>query len=288
LNHYPRHLGDYIRDTVGLTMLEDGAYTRLLDQYYVRESPLPSDKQTLYRIARATSKTERQAVDSVLGQFFVKAQDGWRQKRADLELQAQSERSESARESAKRRWRERNAKADANAMPTQCEGTCGIDAESMLASSQKPVAKDLKQDQEQSRAGATPPTKPKRVSRLPVDWSLPMIWRDWALCERPDWAEADAIRISLIFRDHWIGKGEARADWLATWRSWVRRERQAMKPNGQPTLAERRAANIADICGRTKIERTINADAMGGTPLRPTLSDLRQPDDDDVGRLSQG
>ena len=145
MNHYPRHVGDYIRDTVGLTMLEEGAYTRLLDQYYAREGPLPADA-SVYRIARATSKAERAAVDTVLKAYFTKTKDGWRQKRADLELDAQHERSESARQSAKRKWEKRNAILDANAsanamrthMPTHNEGICETDAKSMLASSQKP------------------------------------------------------------------------------------------------------------------------------------------------------
>ncbi|MCW0014574.1 YdaU family protein, partial [Burkholderia pseudomallei] len=34
MNFWNRHIGDLIRDTVSLSMLEDGAYNRLLDQYY--------------------------------------------------------------------------------------------------------------------------------------------------------------------------------------------------------------------------------------------------------------
>ncbi len=136
MNHYPRHVGDYIRDTVGLTMLEDGAYTRLLDQYYAREAPLPADKAVLYRMARATSKPERAAVDNVLALFFVLAPDGWHNKRADLELQAQSERSASARQSAKQRWEKEHANAMRTHMQTHSEGN----AESMLTSNQKPVS----------------------------------------------------------------------------------------------------------------------------------------------------
>jgi len=161
VNHYPRHLGDYIRDTVGLTMLEDGAYTRLLDQYYVREAPLPADKEMLYRIARATSKAERQAVDSILLQFFTDGPDGWRQKRADMELQAQSERSASARESAKRKWEKHHANAHANAMrthiPTHNEGICEPPAESMLASSHRTTSKEESKSTAMSSSAEKPP-----------------------------------------------------------------------------------------------------------------------------------
>lgn len=166
MNHYPRHVGDYIRDTVGLTMLEDGAYTRLLDQYYAREAPLPSDKATLYRIARAGSKQERAAVDSVLAQFFVNGPDGWRQKRADLELQAQSERSASARESAKLRWEKQHA----NAMRTHMQPHSDGNAESMLASSQKPLTTKPKNQKQRARPPAI---------ALPV-WLPSDSWQRWA------------------------------------------------------------------------------------------------------------
>ncbi|CAG2152608.1 hypothetical protein LMG19282_04231 [Cupriavidus campinensis] len=82
MNYYERHIGDYIRDTVGLSMLEDGAYSRLLDQLYQTEKPLPLDRKEVYRMARATSPAERKAVDYVVGKFFEKGDDGFIQKRA--------------------------------------------------------------------------------------------------------------------------------------------------------------------------------------------------------------
>ena len=167
MNHYPKHVGDYIRDTVGLTMTEDGAYTRLLDQYYAREAPLPSDKATIYRMARATSKQERAAVDSVLNQFFTATPDGWRQKRADLELQAQCERSASARQSAKLRWEKEHANAMRTHMQTQCEGN----AESMLTSSQKPVTINQEVKSKSTRKRATPLPDPFPISERVTAWA---------------------------------------------------------------------------------------------------------------------
>ena len=34
------------------------------------------------------------------------------------------------------------------------------------------------------------------------------------------------------FRDHWISKGERRADWNAGFRTWVRNAEKWAKPNG--------------------------------------------------------
>lgn len=82
MNYYERHIGDYIRDTVGLSMIEDGAYGRLLDQLYQTEKPLPLDRKEVYRMARATNTTERKAVDYVVGKFFERTDEGFVQKRA--------------------------------------------------------------------------------------------------------------------------------------------------------------------------------------------------------------
>lgn len=87
MNYYERHIGDFIKDTLGLTMLEDGAYNRLLDQVYQTERPLPADKKEIYRNARATSAAERKAVDYVLAKFFDLGPDGYMQKRAQAILE---------------------------------------------------------------------------------------------------------------------------------------------------------------------------------------------------------
>ena len=75
--------------------------------------------------------------------------------------------------------------------------------------------KEQKQDQE---TGA-----PAAGSRLPRDWSLPQEWADWAASERP---EIDAQAEAAKFADFWhgkAGKDARKADWLATWRNWIRR-----------------------------------------------------------------
>ena len=104
MNNYPHHIGDFLRDTVGLSMTEECVYRRLLDQYYAREGPLPDDVSELCRLARAMTPTEKRAVAYVVGRFFVKTSDGVSQKRADAELQKFRERSEKARESIAHRW----------------------------------------------------------------------------------------------------------------------------------------------------------------------------------------
>lgn len=107
MNFYKRYTGDYARDTVHLSMVEDGAYNRLMDFYYSTEKPLPSDRKAVYRIARATDKAEQKAVDSVLTQFFLDTADGYRHKRIDVEIEKAKPKVDANRENGKKGGRPR-------------------------------------------------------------------------------------------------------------------------------------------------------------------------------------
>lgn len=128
MNYYEHHLGDYMRDTAHLSMIEDGAYRRLLDAYYIKEMPIPNEPREACRLVRAQSKPERDAVLIVLKEFFTTAADGWHHKRCDHEIarfqdkQAKAKRSAEARWDAHRTQSVGNANASANAMRTHSEG----------------------------------------------------------------------------------------------------------------------------------------------------------------------
>ena len=87
MNYYRRYVGDYLRDTARLSMIEHGAYNLLLDYYYSDEQPLPLDHQELYMMVRAMRPEDRKAVDKVLGLFFTKEPDGYHQRRVDHEIE---------------------------------------------------------------------------------------------------------------------------------------------------------------------------------------------------------
>ena len=78
MNYYPFHIGDYASATRHLSWVEDAAYRRLLDVYYVREEPLPVDVRQVYRLVVASTDEQREAVDVVLGEFFKLTEDGYR------------------------------------------------------------------------------------------------------------------------------------------------------------------------------------------------------------------
>ena len=86
MNFYKRHVGDYLRDTAHLSLLEHGIYTRLLDVYYTRECAIPEDQAA--RLIGARSKDEREAVERVLEEFFTLQSHGWVQSRCEREIEA--------------------------------------------------------------------------------------------------------------------------------------------------------------------------------------------------------
>jgi len=67
-------------------------------------------------------------------------------------------------------------------------------------------------------------------TRLAEDWVLPEDWKAWAAAERPD---VDIAQQAASFADYWHGvpgqKGR-KADWLGTWRNWIRRANASRKP----------------------------------------------------------
>lgn len=115
MNYCEIHLGDLEKATAHLTGVEDGMYWRLMRWYYDAETPLPLDLKAIQRKARARTREEREAVETVLQEFFVQQADGWHQKRCDEEIakfqskkatQAEGRESEAGR---KRRYRQRRA-----------------------------------------------------------------------------------------------------------------------------------------------------------------------------------
>lgn len=110
MNFYKHHLGDYSAATSHLSWDEDCAYRRLLDQYYKREAPIPVDPKEACRWIRATSATQRKAVESVLQEFFVLGPDGWTQKRCDEEIAAANVQAETNKRIAEEREAKRKAR----------------------------------------------------------------------------------------------------------------------------------------------------------------------------------
>jgi uncharacterized protein YdaU (DUF1376 family) len=86
MHYYQFNIGDYASHTRHLTLMEDLAYRKLLDHYYLHEQPLNACSSSVARLIGM--REHQQEVESVLKEFFTLADDGWIQTRADREIEA--------------------------------------------------------------------------------------------------------------------------------------------------------------------------------------------------------
>lgn len=250
MNYYERHIGDYLKDTAHLSLLEHGVYTRLLDVYYTREDGIPDDQAA--RLIGARSKDEREALKAVLAEYFELAAGMHTQTRSDREIARYQDKQRKAKAAADARWSEsgRNANAfpsaDAPMMRTHMQDDPKRNA--TRAPSQSPVTSNQTPKEKRERS--------PRGSRLPVDWVCSEEWQAYCREKRP---ELNPSAVACNFADYWHGKagiGATKADWFATWRTWVRKE-DAPKPLTKPPPesfrqqdAREAAAKVAFLTGR--------------------------------------
>lgn len=121
--YMPFYTGDYYRDTRHLSMLQHGAYRLLLDHCWDQRGPLPLDQDKCFRICGAVSKEEQDAVRSIIGEFFVRMDDGHYNRRLQAEIERcnaiSSGRSAAGKAGAAARLRQlpSNRQANAKQMP---------------------------------------------------------------------------------------------------------------------------------------------------------------------------
>ena len=84
MHYYTWNIGDYSSHASHLNPIEDVAYRRLLDKYYLSEAPICSD---IAAAARSIGMREYQSeVEVVIREFFTQTESGWVNKRAEQEI----------------------------------------------------------------------------------------------------------------------------------------------------------------------------------------------------------
>lgn len=173
MHHYPFHLGDYAKDTAGLSQGQHGSYRLLMDSYYATEEGIPVDE--IYAISKATTPEERRATDKVIKKYFVLRRGRYHQKRIEEEIAIYRAKSKKAAESANKRWEkplEEPSGEMRKHMPTHSDGN----AKAMLASSQQPVTSNQRQQLGGRRLSVTDwrltPSDMEAAGRLRSDLDL--------------------------------------------------------------------------------------------------------------------
>lgn len=171
MNYYPFHLGDYTSHTAHLEPMEDLAYRRLLDQYYLREGPLPCDIQTTAKLIRMRSMVAD--VESVLKEFFTLTDEGWRHERCDTEIDRMQDKQAKAKASAQASVNARRAKA-------LNERSTNVGTETNERSTN---AQEMQTDVELPTPTPTPKNI-KRIALAPPDGVSEKTWQDFQRLRR--------------------------------------------------------------------------------------------------------
>jgi len=246
---YAWYPADYRAKTAHLSFIEDSAYRRMIDAYYERRSPLPTDRAALYRLCSAMDDFEKKAIDAVAKTFFTNGDGLLRHARCDDEIQKA--------QSAHERWVEAGRKGGLSSAQGRLEQ--GIKGGSSNPQSQSHITTTVTTTSpSETKVGSG--NKVERVSRATrlEQTELPEEWRAFSAKERDD---LNPEKTFEQFRDYWIavaGSKGRKLDWFATWRNWVRAQNSSR--TGKLTLAEnnKQAMNQWLIDKRKEDEREIN------------------------------
>ena len=240
MNYYPFNIGDYLAHTAHLSVVEDCAYRRLIDTYYLTEKALPLDVKACARLIRM--REHEAEVAAVLAEFFTETPGGWTQARCDEEILRYQDKNSKARASAAASVKSRQA----NAQRTFNERSTNVDTNAELNKNQEPITNTSpKGDVARKRALA----RPDEVSEG--------VWQDFQAVRKAKRAPLTDTALKGIRRE--AGKaGISLADAIAycVERNWVGfnagwyADRTGANPRAQsPPLAAKHAAAARAIYG---------------------------------------
>jgi uncharacterized protein YdaU (DUF1376 family) len=117
MHYFQFNIGDYASHTRHLSLLEDLAYRRLLDLYYLKDGEVYGDEAEVAR--QIGMRVNVQEVTQVLDDFFYVGEDGrWRHDRCDAEITHFREKSEKASNAGKASAQRRSNVRSTDVQPT--------------------------------------------------------------------------------------------------------------------------------------------------------------------------
>jgi uncharacterized protein YdaU (DUF1376 family) len=270
VNFYKHHIGDFAQATAHLSFVEDAAYSRLLRKYYAEEKAITADLKAVQRLIGARTKEEREAVETVLNEFFTEEEDGWHNKRADAELAKANAQADTNRRIAEEREARRKARIAAN---ESLHESSSVREPSQTPDTRHQTPFNSEEDKSSSSLRVEP-RKPRPAKRCPEDFDPGPEGLQWAAEHAPG---VDVRAETAKLRDHTFAT--ARSDWLATWRNWIRKAAEAAPTrapnprNGEPAepewrrlQRERNEAFLGPAAQRRTSQNVIDLEPSDATP----------------------
>lgn len=212
MHFYKFNIADYKAHTSHLSPIEDICYRRMLDWQYLHEKPLPNDINQICRLLILNDCST--PVQQVLNEFFKHVEDGYINVRAFSEIEAYKEDLDNKSKAGKASAASRKRKIQ------QSFNVCSTDVQ------QNTNHKPLNNKQLKSKG-----------SRLSKDWILTDEYIQEAKKINTALTDHQIKTIAQGFKDYWISLAGAKGvklDWLATWRNWIRNQKDLPKVEEVP------------------------------------------------------
>lgn len=224
--YYSHHIGDFRSGTFNMTRQERWIYRDMLDVYYDNEKPFPVSLDEICKMVGVRNSEEKEIVESILLLKFELKESGYHNNRCDKEIADYRLKAETARINGGKGGRPpKNNPNKPSGFPVGSDPVLDRNPEETgLKANQEPVTKN------QSIG--------KRGSRLTSDWKPTEEHLTFCKTERPDLLPHD---VANRFVDYWVaqpGSKGTKADWMATWRNWVRNERKGPVAIAQPKVKD--------------------------------------------------
>jgi uncharacterized protein YdaU (DUF1376 family) len=213
MHYYKFNIADWHLATSHLSLEEEAVYFKLINYYYDSEQCIPKETQSVIRRLRLTN--HEQTVALILEEFFDFRDGYWHHSRCDEVIENYHKKADTNKKVGKLGGRPKKIN-DLEDNPQITQTVSEINPQITLTKNQEPI----------TSSSATRPKKRKTAMILNKD-TMPENYEEFIKVERPD---LDPLQTYYKFCDYWLGNGEVKADWLATWRNWVRNEKKQFKP----------------------------------------------------------
>lgn len=217
MHYYQFNIGDYSSHTKGLSPIEDLAYRRLIDEYYLAEQPFNGCSSDVARLIGL--REYQQEVDYVLGRYFVNQDGKWIHGRIEKEIIEYREKQEKRSNAGKKSAEARQKQAD----DQQALNTCSTSDE--LTNNQEPRTKNQEPEKKDKPTGKPMVTFKSWITSLKEIGESPVPEDDSIFDYAADAGiPSDFLRITWIeFKAEFSEKDKRQKDWRAHFRNFVRK-----------------------------------------------------------------
>lgn len=234
MHYYQFNIGDYSSHTKGLSLIEDLAYRRLIDEYYLAEHAFNGCSSDVARLIGL--RDNLQEVEYVLNRYFTKDGESWHHGRIDSDIadyhQKQEKRSNAGKKSAEARQKSTDVE--------QVLNECSANVE--LTNNHKPIT--INQEPIKKNTSGKPLVTFSSWINSLKDLNESAIEENDPIFEYASEAgiPSDYLRITWVeFKAEFMANDKKQKDWRAHFRNFVRKNYYALWwiENGEYKLTTR-------------------------------------------------